>query len=154
MPLHVAEFQFRYNNRENADIFRDGDQGLLSVRAYWSYWLAIAVWVLVGICFILILIPTPIYISVYSQATEYTQQHCNAYDNFECAMFWIIGEAIFSAAFWTAAATLAIAWFTLRLKWSTDRLWIAAKDQSEIAKQSLITVQRAFVFIDSFKSAC
>jgi hypothetical protein len=21
LPLHVAEFQFRYNNRENADIF-------------------------------------------------------------------------------------------------------------------------------------
>jgi hypothetical protein len=25
LALYVAEFQFRYNNRENADIFGDGD---------------------------------------------------------------------------------------------------------------------------------
>ena len=27
LPLYVAEFQFRYNNRENDGHFRRGDQG-------------------------------------------------------------------------------------------------------------------------------
>ena len=27
MPLYVAEFQFRYNNRENADIFGEAIKG-------------------------------------------------------------------------------------------------------------------------------
>jgi len=30
MPLYVAEFQFRYDNRQNADYLRDGDQRVLN----------------------------------------------------------------------------------------------------------------------------
>jgi hypothetical protein len=45
LPLYVAEFQFRYNNRENADILRNGDQRMLKIsRKYlWTVILVLGV---------------------------------------------------------------------------------------------------------------
>lgn len=109
-----------------------------------TYWLAIVVWGFVGILFIGVLIPTPVYIIVYNEATEYTQQYYDLHDDFEGAVFGkIINNTLFNAAFWTAVATIAIAWFTWTLKRSTDRLWKAGKDALEVT-------ERAFVFIDGF----
>jgi hypothetical protein len=35
LPLYVPEFQFRYNNRENSDIF--GTAGFLFVAMLWAF---------------------------------------------------------------------------------------------------------------------
>jgi hypothetical protein len=110
----------------------------LIVRAYW---LSTVIWVLVGVLFVGVLIPTPIYIRVYKEAAEYAQQHYDSYYNIKWTVLGVVCDAIFSTAFWTATATIAIACFTWRLKLSTDRLWNAARDQ-------LITTQRAWVRID------
>jgi hypothetical protein len=45
--------------------------------------------------------------------------------------------------FVAALAGIAVAAFTLRLKWSTDRLWLAQRNALE-------KIERAFVFIDGF----
>ena len=87
-----------------------------------AYWLVIVVWVLVGILFIGFLIPTPVYITVYKEATEYTQQHCASHNNINPVLSKV-GNAILDAAFWTAVATIAIA-------------WEAAKDQITVAKEA------------------
>jgi hypothetical protein len=43
MPLYVAEFKFRDNNRENADIFGNGNCGMLTRQgAWWLTALALA----------------------------------------------------------------------------------------------------------------
>jgi hypothetical protein len=46
----------------------------------------------------------------------------------------------------TAIATICIAWFTLSLRQSTDRLWDAGERQISIARQAMIAGERAFVF--------
>jgi hypothetical protein len=46
----------------------------------------------------------------------------------------------------TALATAFIAWFTLSLRRSTDKLWDAGERQTNIARQAMIAGERAFVF--------
>ena len=46
----------------------------------------------------------------------------------------------------TAIATMFIAWFTLSLRRSTDKLWDAGERQTSIARQAMIAGERAFVF--------
>ncbi len=123
-----------------------------------AYWLAIVVWVLVGVLFVGVLIPTTVYITVYHEATEHARQHYDSHDDIEWAVFGKIVDALFSAAFWTAVATIAIAWFTWTLKRSTDRLWNAAKDQIAIAeaannlnREISVTSRRAWVSIEDVK---
>jgi hypothetical protein len=106
--------------------------------------LAIVLWVLVGILFIGVLIPTPIYINIYKESTEYAQQHCASHNNIDL-MLGKIGNAIFDAGFWTAIATIAIACFTWTLKRSTDRLWAAAKDQIAVANAGVEVAKNTYI---------
>lgn len=105
-----------------------------------AYWLAIALWVLVGVLFIGVLIPSPIYINAHKEATKYAQQHCDSHDTFAWAV-----DALFSTAFWTAAATLAIASFTYMLKLSTDRLAKATDETIRLTQQSIDLASDEFI---------
>jgi hypothetical protein len=119
---------------------------MLIVRA-----LAITLWVFSGILFIFILIPTPILISIYKEATEYAQQNCEVRNSH----LWInLYGVIFNAALWTALATLAIACFTYRLKQatdglkrSTDNLWEAGEKQRRLSEDTAKHQLRAYIFI-------
>jgi hypothetical protein len=91
-----------------------GHPGLLIVRAYW---LAIALWVLVGVLFIGVLIPTHYYITAYQRAAEYAQQHYDSHGDFESPV--------------TAAATIVIAIFTAVLAYVTEK-------QARLTKEALI----------------
>jgi hypothetical protein len=57
----------------------------------------------------------------------------------------------------TAVATLAIAWFTLTLRRSTDKLWLSAKGQMEADQRRHDLVNRSYIFatpeIDEDKSS-
>jgi hypothetical protein len=102
-----------------------------------AYWFAIALWVLIGV-----LISTSVYITIYKEATKYAQQHCDSHHNFAWAVLEEIGGALFSTAFWTAAATLAIASFTYMLKLSTDRLSIATNETIWFTREAFIAANR------------
>lgn len=95
-----------------------------------------------------------------------------------CAWAWTTGHATILAAVVSALAAVAIAWFTLTLKLSTDKLWKAsekqaldmksiriaeesadaakvgadaAKVQAEIAESTFRDLERPYVFIDRFE---
>ncbi len=110
----------------------------------------------------------------YDQATR--NEYCTTYSFLPFLLIQIFKSLNDYGVAITALATVAIGAFTLTLKLSTDKLWEAAKDQiaaaenaakiqsadmnesiavakeaAEVARQSLVTVQRAFVFIDSFQ---
>jgi hypothetical protein len=103
------------------------------------------IWGITGSLFIFILIPTPIFMAVYKEATNYAQQNYDSYNNFARAVLGKIGDAIFDATFWTAAATLAIACFTYRLKQATDRLKRSTDNLWEVAKSQLIAANRPWI---------
>lgn len=48
----------------------------------------------------------------------------------------------------TAAATVAIAWFTFSLREATNRLWDAGERQLDVSEQTLIAGQRAWIRVD------
>lgn len=105
-----------------------------------AYQLALTLWVIVGIFFIGVLIPTSLYIRVYEEATNYAPQHYDSNDNFG----WTV-NALFSATFWTAAATIAIACFTYMLKLSTDRLAKATDENIRLTQQSIELARDEFI---------
>ncbi len=57
-----------------------------------------------------------------------------------------------SAAIIAAFATVAIAWFTLTLKRSTDKLFKATSESVEVAESALTDLERPFIVIEGISS--
>ncbi len=90
---------------------------------------ATALWVAV-----LLLITDP---QTYHQICEYDQnatEHCTPH-NLLYVIGWYVSYAV-NAGTITAVATAAIAWFTLTLKRSTDKLWAAGERQLEVIQDN------------------
>jgi hypothetical protein len=77
------------------------------------------------------------------EPTHSDAKECTSHNviSFALLKLWAALDACNSAI--TAIATAFIAWFTLTLRRSTDKLWDAGE-------RALITTERAFVFIDGF----
>jgi hypothetical protein len=56
------------------------------------------------------------------------------------------GDLLRDSAFVTALATIAIAGFTLTLKRSTDKLFVATSESVDVAKRALTDLERPYVF--------
>jgi hypothetical protein len=112
-----------------------------------AYILSISIWIANGAFFVIgLLTLNPMYVNICEKGAENTQQHCSAYNVFDL-IFRKIGEGLFDAAFWTAAATIAVAVFTYTLKRATDKLWAASKEQTLLTREALEATERAFVFV-------
>ena len=96
-----------------------------------TYRLAISLWAINGALVVSILTPTNYYITASRCTAGYEQQ---AYD--ELHMF----SVFFSGEFWTAAATVVIAIFTIVLACVT-------RTQARLSRDALIHRDRAFVFV-------
>ena len=109
----------------------------------WSLTLALAAGLLLLTIGILVL--HPIYFNVCEAAQYGTKQKCELHDALYVAVLnaW---DTIFHAEFWTALATIAIAAFTLTLKWSTDRLWTAGERQLAHFEDTAERQLRAYIF--------
>lgn len=100
-----------------------------------GFLLATAIWVVV---LLFALDPT-----TYHQICEpdqYGHERCAAH-NLLYVILWYVGYVI-NAVTITAAATVAIAWFTLTLKRSTDNLWKTADDQIKLARDDFNATHR------------
>ncbi len=101
--------------------------------------------VLLSVGFILlvigILVVHPLYVNVCDTATNHAQQQCHP-DNVLYIAFLYLWKTITHAEFWTAAATIAIAVFTLTLKLSTDNLWNASQNQFKLARDEFLSTHR------------
>jgi hypothetical protein len=115
MPPYVAEFQFRYNNRFNDDIFRDGDSGMLKrwhivsvgfliLYIVWFHWWASSGYLLEGpIC-----------------ETYDPPKNCDSHNVFFYSA-WLFGKALDHwSTLITAFATAIIGVFTFTL-WGSTR---------------------------------
>jgi hypothetical protein len=101
-----------------------------------TYWLPVSLLAANAVLFVIgILVLDPIEIDVCKEAADGTRQQCDR-SNFLNVVFFYFGTSLFTSAFWTAIATVAIAAFTYTLKKSTDRLWLAGERQVAIAKQA------------------
>jgi hypothetical protein len=101
---------------------------------------------LLGFAILLIIFLSSSDIAAHYEVCEATKEGAK-----ECATYNVLSYALhkvgaalndYNGAI-TAIATAFIAWFTLSLRQSTDKLWDAGKDALE-------TTERAFVFIDGF----
>jgi hypothetical protein len=73
---------------------------------------------------------TPIHGDICHKTEYANHEECTTY-NIIFVTFWHIGETLnYYGALIAALATIAIAWFTLSLRQSTDKLWDAANIQS------------------------
>ena len=78
------------------------------------------------------------------ETDQYGHEHCTEH-NALYVVWWYVSYAI-NAGTITALATAAIAWFTLTLRRSTDKLWKAGEQQFTLAKE---TSQRQAVEIEN-----
>ena len=76
MPLYVAEFQFRYNNRDERGHLRSGDQGMLSCGG--RKWLIISCIALMALVTVSWFIPNQYNICTNNEYTN--QKECAAYN--------------------------------------------------------------------------
>jgi hypothetical protein len=109
----------------------------LIVRAYW---LAIVVWVLDIVLIIGILTPTYYYITAYNRATEYAQQRYDPYNDFALAV-------LFSASFWTAAAPVVIAIFTVVLACVNGKQARLSRESINLARDEFISTHRPKIIV-------
>jgi hypothetical protein len=125
--------------------------GCMTRRDKW-FWACVGIVLLVGFLALI-----PFNGEICEKADNAGHKECAShglpiYVSFKVQAFLdFIGVAI------TALATIAIAWFTLTLRQSTDRLWKAGDDQlkeikrsADTSERALTTTERAFVFIDGF----
>jgi hypothetical protein len=88
----------------------------------------------------------PVYVEICEKGTNANAQHdCPTYHIILVAV-WKIGESLSDSAFVAALATIAIAYFTLTLKRSTDRLWEAGKTQAQLTRDSVDLARREFEY--------
>jgi hypothetical protein len=84
--------------------------------------------------------------------SESTNDNCARYN----VIFYSAWQIAQFASHWsvliTAAATVAIGYFTLTLKRSTDKLWSATNDSAKIAERSLTEIERAFIYLEGFET--
>jgi hypothetical protein len=145
MPVHLAEFQFRYNNRNNTDIFLNGDCGMLNPIKKYSAWIVVA---LVFVAPSLILESS----STFQQCIHTTKNKEGEYATqkgvAKIAKIYSIrrdclglflhknGEAI------TAAFTVILALSTIALWWSTRKLW----EVTRISAEHVRIAERAHIY--------
>ena len=68
---------------------------------------------------------------------------------------WEVGEFLnYYGVALTALATVVMAAFTIIMVRVNERLWHVAIQQTEVSKESLTKIQRAFVCFDSFEPLC
>lgn len=104
-----------------------------------TYWLAIALWVLDVSLVICILTPTHYYITAYNCAAEYAQQHYDESHN--------VLTIFRSAEFWTAAATIVIAIFTIVLACVTGKQARLTRESIDLARKEFIATHRPRVIV-------
>jgi hypothetical protein len=80
--------------------------------------------------------------SAYCEGDNANNDYCAAY---ELTVVIVAFVEAHSGSF-TALATVAIAWFTLTLKVSTDKLWDAGERQLKLTRRTARTELRAYVF--------
>ena len=79
---------------------------------------------------------SPAYESVCKRTAQDQEYECRL-ENLLSVWLNFGYESISSSSFWTAAATIAIAAFTLMLKRSTDNLWAVSERQAKIGQESV-----------------
>jgi hypothetical protein len=115
-------------------------------------------WLIVGALFLVGFIALiPAHGEICKEAEKAQQESCTTYSlvPFLVIKLGKILDALGVAI--TALATIAIAWFTLSLRRSTDKLWEAgerqialARESADIARDSLVSTQRAYVRVANF----
>ena len=150
-PLYVAEFQFRYNNRENADIFRNGDRRMLrrlingeiaiGFAGATLLWIAVLGW-------------TTSYAPTDPEKEACYQTAAKSGHNInECKTFW---EKTTSDP--VVAFTLVLAFSTVGLWIATIGLYFAGERQIKLARETsarqAIETERQLTFArDEFMSS-
>jgi hypothetical protein len=147
-PLYVAEFQFRYNNRENADIFGGNRRMLIQLWKYkWRILLCLAAW-LVFECWIS-------WVAFCDQINDYRGYQRAAEEN-SCIFRGPLASIIRSFERWfqhtfdkpdafVALFTLVLTVVTGALWWSTRNLWQATVDSAKRQEKDTEILQRAYV---------
>jgi hypothetical protein len=112
-------------------------------------------WTAIG-CFGLILVVligasyfVPLYEDICDQSEQTGAKECAPY-HLVTYTLWHLFKALDAASVAiTALATFAIAWFTLTLRRSTDRLWKAGDDQMALTREMSIRQMRAYVSLEA-----
>lgn len=112
-----------------------------------TYWLSFVLWVLVGVLFIGALIPTHYYTTAYKSPEEYARQHYDLHDDFAWAMI----DPLFSASFWTAAATIVIAIFTIVLACVTRKQGRLTQQSIDLARDEFMASHRPKLIVRHFQ---
>jgi hypothetical protein len=84
------------------------------------------------------------------ETNHYSGKESCSPHNVVYVLFWLVGHWFdISAAVITALATGFIAWFTLTLKHSTDRLWDAGERQLQLIRDNFVTERRPWLAVDA-----
>jgi hypothetical protein len=153
LPLYVAEFQFRYNNREDADILERQSPG-----ARMKIILYISICILIFLGFVVWLGSSSLHEEPVAQSNqtdrttdtpkkEYPSIHAALIRGFERLGTFIhhFHEEII------AVGTLFIAVFTIILAFATGFLYVATRDLVKGAEDTARRQLRAYVVIDGDK---
>jgi hypothetical protein len=81
----------------------------------------------------------------YNQATEH--EDCTTYSLLPFLLIQVFNTLNYYGVAITALATVAIGVFTLTLKLSTDRLWVAGEKQRKLSEDTARRQLRAYVFV-------
>ena len=104
-------------------------------------------WIFCGIFTIIgMLVLYPVYVNVCQAAKDGAEQKCEPHDALYVA-FVKITDVMMHAEFWTALATIAIAYFTYTLKRSTDNLWDATRKTAITQERDTKILQRAYLAV-------
>jgi hypothetical protein len=105
-----------------------------------------ALGVLAGLLVVAFELDFPGQICEYNQATNH--EDCTTYSLFHFLLIKVFNTLNYYGVAITALATVAIGIFTLTLKLSTDRLWIASEKQRQLYEDTAKRQLRAYLSIE------